>query len=52
MNHYSEIAEKPNLTWLDAAQVSAIYSSYFCVIINNIYRLLENKIFLFDFFLL
>lgn len=45
MNHYSEIAEKPNLTWLDAAQVSAIYSSYFRII-NNIYRLLENKIFL------
>lgn len=44
MNHYSEIAEKPNLTWLDAAQVSAIYSSYFGVI-NNIYRLLEKKIF-------
>lgn len=31
----SEIAEKPNLTWLDAAQVPAICSSYSGVI-NNI----------------
>lgn len=30
----TEIAEKPNLTWLDAAQVSVIYSSYVIVVLS------------------